>query len=163
VGPGSSAQEVVVVDVVLVDETERPTAGLREEVPMAGLTDFFGRAFTQVARVLQAQGQGPAGPAFALYRGRPGPTVDVEAGFPVAGPLDLHEPVVAGRLPAGRCVEAVHEGSYDALEQTYVALEHWMDERGLEPSDEMWEEYLSGPDSDPDPSTWRTRVVWPVR
>jgi hypothetical protein len=33
---------------------------------------------------------------------------------------------------------------------------------GLVPGEEMWEEYLSGPDTHPDPGTWRTRVVVPV-
>ena len=27
---------------------------------------------------------------------------------------------------------------------------------------ESWEVYEAGPSSDPDPATWRTRVVWPV-
>jgi effector-binding domain-containing protein len=89
--------------------------------------------------------------------------VDVEAGFPVAVPVRSDGTVQAGALPAGRVVQADHLGSYDSLRETYEAIERWMGEHGLEPADEMWEVYLSGPETDSDPASWRTHVVWPVR
>ncbi|MFP5368097.1 MAG: hypothetical protein ACLGIS_14875, partial [Actinomycetes bacterium] len=60
--------------------TEQPVAVVRERVPMASLTDFFGRAFSTVMAAAQKQGASPAGPPFALYRGMPSESVDVEAG-----------------------------------------------------------------------------------
>jgi effector-binding domain-containing protein len=151
------------VEIELVELPEQPTAALHDDVPMTELPAFFDRAFHTVAEALQAQGAAPAGPPFAHYRGRPGETVDVEGGFPVAAPIHHAGSVHPGVVPAGRYAQAVHVGDYDSLEQTYAAVEHWIDEHGLEAAEDMWEIYLSDPEHEPDPAAWRTRVLWPVR
>jgi effector-binding domain-containing protein len=127
---------------------------------MKELPDFFGRAFAAVSSALEAQRVQPAGPPFALYRGTPTETVDVEAGFPVSTTVAAANGVVAGILPACRAVEAMHVGSYDTLGTTYEAVKQRMQEDGLMAADDMWEYYLS--DQSTDPETWRTLVVWPV-
>lgn len=45
---------------------------------------------------------------------------------------------------------------------TYDELMAWVTEKDLTMSEDMREEYLTGPESDPDPSTWTTRIVWPL-
>ncbi len=55
------------------------------------------------------------GPPVALYHGRPGDTVDVEAGFPVAAQVAPDGEVEPGELPGGPAVEMVHEGPYETL------------------------------------------------
>jgi len=65
-------------------------------------------------------------------------------------------------LPGGRAVSAIHVGPFDTLEQTYTELMAWMAEQRLQPAEHMWEIYLSDPATEPDPSTWRTQIVWPV-
>ena len=71
----------------MIKTSEQPTAVVRERVPMANLTEFFGRAFGAVMAAAQAQHASPTGPPFALYHGMPTDTVDVEAGFPVTPDL----------------------------------------------------------------------------
>jgi effector-binding domain-containing protein len=61
----------------------------------------------------------------------------------------------------GRAVEAVHVGPDDTLPTTYGQVLQRIEEDGRQPSSTMWEYYLSDPETEPDPSTWRTRVVWP--
>lgn len=142
--------------------TEQPVAVVRERVPMASLTDFFGRAFGTVMAAAQKQGASPAGPPFALYRGMPSETVDVEAGFPIAGNFTEADGVASGTLPETDALEALHVGPYDTLENTYHAILGQMEAEGLTPSDTMWEYYLTDPEAEPDPAKWQTRVVWPV-
>lgn len=146
--------------------TERPTAVVRETVPMNALRDFFGRAFRAVTGTVQQQHVKLAGPPFALYRGKPTDVVDVEAGFPVAAPLTGagggEAGVTAGSLPAGKAFEAMHIGPYEALPQTYGAILARMQAEGATPGNAMWEYYLSDPGAEPDPSKWKTLVVWPV-
>lgn len=136
--------------------------GVHEVVPMNALTDYFGRAFTISAAELGKQGAFPAGPAIALYHGKPTDTVDVTAGFPVTQPVTSTPAAVVVPLPGGPAIATVHTGSYDAMTETYDALMAWITEQNLTMSDDMWEEYLTGPESDPDPSTWKTRIVWPL-
>ncbi|MHA7222585.1 GyrI-like domain-containing protein [Arthrobacter sp. RHLT1-20] len=143
---------------------EQPTAVLRETVPMNALREFFGRAYGAVMGAVQQQHVQLAGPPFALYRGMPTDVVDVEAGFPLAAPYPGGgaSGVIGGTLPAGRALEAMHIGPYDTLPQTYGAVMARMQAEGLTPGDSMWEYYLSDPATEPDPSTWKTLVVWPV-
>ena len=148
------------MDVKIVELQEQPTAVIREQVAMTALPEFFGRAFAAVSAALEAQGVQPAGPPFALYRGMPTETVDVEAGFPVSTTIPAANGVQAGIMPACRAVQAMHVGSYDTLGTAYDAVKQRMREEGLEASEDMWEYYLSDPSTDP--ATWRTLVVWPV-
>ena len=129
---------------------------------MAELTSFFARAFGAAMHVIRAQRAVPVGPPFGAYHGAPGETVDVEAGFPVATPVDDTEGVVSSTLPGGPAVEAVHIGPYDTMTGTYGEMEAWMAEQGVSPGPVMWESYLTDPEREPDPSTWRTLIVWPI-
>lgn len=142
--------------------TEQPVAVVRERVPMDALASFFGRAFGAVMAAVQMQGASPAGPPFALYHGMPGETVDVEAGFPVAGNFHGTGEVASSTLPDTDAFEAIHTGPYDTLGTTYDAIRKSIEADGASPADSMWEYYLTDPEQQPDPATWQTRVVWPV-
>jgi effector-binding domain-containing protein len=150
-------------EISVVDLHEQPTVGLREVVPMDALTAFFDRAFSTTYEAVQAHGGQVAGPPYARYFGPATDSVDVEAGFPVVAPVAVDGPVTDGALPAGRGVETVHEGAYDGLAHTYEAMVRGAQERGIVPAGDMWEVYLTDPGADPDPATWRTRVVMLVR
>ncbi|WP_404391389.1 GyrI-like domain-containing protein [Humibacillus xanthopallidus] len=113
-------------EIRIVDVPEQHTAVVREKVPMAELTSFFGRAFEAALHAVRAQRAVPVGPPFGAYHGPPGETVDVEAGFPVASPIEDAQGVVASTLPGGRVVEAVHVGPYDTMVGTYAEIEAWM-------------------------------------
>ncbi|MET3923400.1 GyrI-like domain-containing protein [Arthrobacter sp. UYEF20] len=143
---------------------EQPTAVVRETVPMTALREFFSRAYAAVMGAVQQQHVQLAGPPFALYRGMPTDVVDVEAGFPLAAPFPgtAEGGVTAGALPAGQAFEAMHIGSYETLEDTYHALMARMEAEAVTPAEKMWEYYLSDPATEPDPSKWKTLVVWPV-
>ncbi|MET4591442.1 GyrI-like domain-containing protein [Arthrobacter sp. 754] len=146
----------------MIQCSEQPTAVVRERVAMDALTEFFGRAYAAVAAETQQQNVQIAGPPFALYRGTPTETVDVEAGFPVMGTFAASGTVVSSSLPAAEAYETVHTGPYDTLEGTYTAVREHMKAAGKTPSETMWEYYLNGPPDEPDPQKWQTRVVWPV-
>lgn len=146
----------------IVHCAEQPTAVLRESVAMDALSEFFSRAFAAVTAETQRQNIQLSGPPFALYRGTPTQTVDVEAGFPIRGTLADTDTVVTGALPEAEAFEAVHVGPYDTLERTYTAVQDRIRAAGRTPSDTMWEYYLNGPSTEPDPLKWQTRIVWPV-
>ena len=150
-------------EIRVVELEEQPTAVMGEQVPMADLTEFFGRAFATVMEVVGRQGARVAGPPFAMYHGTPSDTVDVDAGFPVSAPVEAVEGVRAAVLPGGRAAEATHIGPYDTLAQTYGEMMRWIEEQGLEPGTDMWEQYLTDPETEPDPTNWRTRVLCPLR
>ena len=145
-----------------VELEPRTLLGVHERVKMADLTEYFGRAFTTSAAALAEQGLAPAGPPLALYHGMPTDTVDVTAGFPIAGPAHGTSDVVVTELPAGDAITGIYTGPYDGMTRTYDEIAAWLQEHNLTPGTDMWEEYLSDPETDPDPATWRTRIVFPL-
>ncbi|HLV04781.1 MAG TPA: GyrI-like domain-containing protein [Actinomycetaceae bacterium] len=151
------------IAISLIDVEERPTVGVRRQVRMTDLSDFFARVFDDVAAQVERAGARIAGAPFARYRGVPTDVADVEAGFPLTEPWSGDgEDLVAGTLPAARAIEAIHQGGYDALPETYTQIEQWAVEHDVRTQADMWEVYEAGPQSDPDPATWRTRIIWPV-
>lgn len=149
-------------EIEIREHGEQATAVVRQRVPLSELPQFFSRAYHEAMTAIQAQGRHPTGPPFGRYHGMPTDSADVEAGFPVDAPITAADGVVPGSLPAGRVVEATHVGPYDALPQTYGKVMDFMRDQGLTPADDMWEVYLSDPQVEPDPATWRTQIYWPV-
>ncbi|HZK04547.1 MAG TPA: GyrI-like domain-containing protein [Actinomycetaceae bacterium] len=146
-----------------VVNTEPETiAVLRETVPMNALPEFFARAYQTVERVVREEGLQPVGPAYAVYYGTPGDTVDVAAGFPAAATFVPRDGVHQVTIPGGRAVRLLHLGSYDGLAAAYDRLMVWI--RGAEVgelADYMLEKYLTLPGTDPDATA--TLIVWPIQ
>lgn len=140
------------------ESAAQPTAVVRATLTVSELPAFFGRAFSSVAAVLSARGTPPNQAPFAYYPRLPGATIEVEAGFPVAAPIAASGEVVPSQLPAGTIARATHIGSYGQLTETYTALADWAAIQELALSGPMWEVYLSDPQLEPDPSTWRTDI-----
>lgn len=141
------------------------TAVVHDRLPLDQIKALFDRALPAVVAALSGQGLRPVGPPFAKYIGTPqGPDaiVEVEVGFPVERTIAPVDAVTPGTLPRGPAVRAIHVGPYGTLGQTYDEVLAWMKRKGLEPAKVMWETYLSDPAAQPDPSTWRTEVWWPV-
>ncbi len=145
-------------------ETIEPhaAAGIRSAVPMAELRDVFDQGFPAIVQAVAAQGIAIAGPPFGYYPRMPTDTVDVVVGFPVATPITADGPVEPFELPGGRVVACTHVGPYDTMATTYEELVAWTGAEGLSLAEGMWESYLSDPGAEPDPSTWRTLIVWPL-
>ncbi len=146
----------------IIELAPQDTAVVRDRIPLAGMPEFFGRAFTQVFPAVSAQGLEPTGPPFGFYPSPPGDMIEVEAGVAVSGPLSPVGDVVPSTLPGGTVAHGIHVGPYDDLQETYAELQQWVGDQGLELGSAMWEVYLSDPGAEPDPATWRTEVFWPV-
>ena len=135
---------------------------VRDTVPVSDLPDFFGRAFGAVAAAAAGQDIELVGEPFAFFASAPTDVVEVAAGFRVSAAFEPSGDVAPMELPGGRAVTAVHVGTYDSMDETYKDIHRWMAAQRLTPAGHMWESYLSDPSTGPDPSTWRTRVIWPV-
>jgi effector-binding domain-containing protein len=138
------------------------TAVIRGTVPAAGLRDFFDNSFRTLGQVLGAQRVNVRGPAFALFRGVPAGTFDLEVGFVTDRPVQPANGVVAGSLPGGRAVRLTHFGSFDGLGSSWERLSSWMSAQGLPAGPERWEVYVTQPAPDMDPRDLRTDLIWPL-
>ncbi|WP_166872719.1 GyrI-like domain-containing protein [Salinibacterium sp. ZJ450] len=159
---GGAASDESGMDIERISVTPRTVLGVREMVMPEDMPEFFGRAFDKAYSALQEQGAEVAGPPVAVYRGDPEHGFDVLAGFPVAGAVARSPGLEVEELPAGPAVAIIHIGSYDSMTETYAKVTAWMQDQKLTPAEPMWEDYLTGPDANPDPATWRTRIVFPL-
>jgi hypothetical protein len=119
--------------------------------------------------LLAARGVAPAGGPIFRYRLIDMPDrLDVEAGIPLTTPADVDPSLAAGSLPAGRYVHARNHGHPDQLLHVIERMLQWAGKEGLTwdrestPEGERWacryEQYLTDPTVEPDPSRWDTDV-----
>jgi effector-binding domain-containing protein len=87
-------------------------------------------------------------------------SVDVEAVFPVGGPVAPAGRVHAVGLEGGPAVQALHAGPYDQLHGAYAALERWLQEHGAKPAGPVREICLTGPGVPP--AQHETLIVQPI-
>lgn len=146
----------------LVEVEPCTTAVVRGVVPVADIAGFFDRSFGVLAEVLTEQGASIESPAFGIYRGPVGDTVDIEVGFVTAAPVEPAGDVVPSERPGGRVARVVHEGSFDQLASSWSRLGEWMEREGLAPGPVMWEVYVTQPSPDMDPADLRTELNWPL-
>jgi effector-binding domain-containing protein len=146
----------------IVQTDEQPAAVIHLVVSCAEIALAMNSAIAEVLSALAAQGIAPAGPCFSFHRRRPTDTFDFEVGFPVDRPLNSGGRVKMGKLPAARVARTVYRGGYEGLGAAWGEFCAWLDAEGLSPQDGLWERYLSGPESNPDPATWQTELNRPL-
>ncbi|MET0493032.1 MAG: GyrI-like domain-containing protein [Actinoplanes sp.] len=148
----------------------QPYVGRRESITMtefAQVADHLPTMFDW----LGGRGVAPAGAPFFRYR-----VIDmsaeliVEAGIPVAVPLDVDEPTFVDVLPAGRYATLTHIGHPDELMSVTASLLDWAQQHGLRwdatptPEGEVWgarlEIMLTDPAEEPDMHRWETALLF---
>jgi AraC family transcriptional regulator len=103
-----------------------------------------------------------AGRPFARYSDIGPGLMTIEVGTPLAAPAAGVGDIEAITLPGGPAAVAVHMGPYDKLQETYAAIERWMQLQGVRAGGSPWESYITDPAEHPDPANWRTDVFWPI-
>ena len=143
--------------------TAQTTAVIRSSMPAAQLRAWLADVYDELDRYLAEQGIRASGPPFARYFFH-GSIVDVEAGFPVPGPVpDSGRWVTASRLPGGPVAVTVHHGRCQDLDLAYQAVTGWLKERGFEVSGPHWDVYYTNLAAQPGTAIGRTDVVVPYR
>lgn len=146
----------------VVESEARTTAVIPLKIPRTEMQQAFESGIEELMEVLSEQGIQPTGPVFAHHFSFIPEAFDFELGVPVASPVEAQGRVEPGELPATRVVRTVYHGPYDGLPSAWGEFDAWIDEEGLEKRSDVWECYVKGPDTSPDPSTWRTELNRPL-
>lgn len=104
------------------------------------------------------------GPPLAHYLSYDASSSTFQLGFPVQHDnIDTlrQAGLEIGRTADGKVMKALHIGPYATLLQTYDAMRREMAARGLSGTIEMWECYLTPPETPPEET--QTVVIWPVQ
>jgi DNA-binding transcriptional MerR regulator len=134
-------------------------AGITDLLSLEGVLQWYDGAMAE----LDAAVDEPLGP--------PGGHYDDELFADGRGTVLVYYPVTEapsyGRvrpveLPAVELAATVHQGPHDDIDITYGRLATWVHEHALAVAGPVQETYTVGPRNDPDPTTWRTEIAWPV-
>jgi effector-binding domain-containing protein len=146
----------------IVQTEAQLTAVIRLTVARAKIQSVMGPAIGEVMAALAAQGRAPAGPVFSHHLRMDPEVFDFEVGVPVTAPVAATGRVKASRLPAATVARAVYHGGYEGLGAAWGEFGKWIAAEGHTPASDLWERYVAGPESSPDPATWRTELNRPL-
>ena len=137
-------------------------AFLRLMCPSAEIQQVMGPGIQEVYAAVAEQGVKPAGPWFTHHLARPVLHCDFEICVPVAAPFKPTGRVEAGEWPAMTVARTVYHGRYQGLPAAWGELEKFVKQQPGRPGSDIWERYLVNPNSNPEPSEWRTELNWPL-
>ncbi|WP_208752597.1 SRPBCC domain-containing protein [Corallococcus carmarthensis] len=156
-------KELTMIDTPRILQTEAQlTALIHVTVPRAGIQQVMGPGISELMATVAGQGIKPAGPWFTHHLRITPDEFDFEIGIPVTTPVKAAGRVKPGHWPAMKVVRTVYQGPYEGMGPAWGEFEGWMKQQGLQPAQDLWEVYVAGPESGPDPKTWRTELNRPL-
>lgn len=138
------------------------TAVIHLTVPREEIQRVMGPGISELMAAITAQGIAPAGPWFTHHLRMDPDIFDFEISVPVAAPVAAVGRVKPGRLPASRVARTVYHGPYEGLGDAWGEFVDWIEANGHAPAADLWECYIAGPESNPDPAAWRTELNRPL-
>ena len=135
---------------------------IRLTIPREEIRNVMGPGLSEVMATIAAQGVAPAGPWFTHHLRMDPDTFDFEIGVPVTAPVTAAGRVQPGQLLATRVARTVFHGEYEGLGAAWGEFDAWIAAEGHTPGADLWECYVAGPESNPDPATWRTELNRPL-
>lgn len=153
IGQGAGAPEFAIVE-----RDKQPVASIRVKCKPTEISATLARLLPEVMAQISASGGKTAGAPFSRYHGFAEQSVDIEAGIPVAAPIEVKGRVVNSELPGGRVVTGWHIGPYEKLTGAHNALQQYLKANQLEADGGPWEIYWTDPGMVPDSSKWRTQL-----
>lgn len=146
----------------VTETTAQLTAVIHLTVPREEIREVMGPGIEEVMAVVASQGVGPAGPWFTHHLRMDPDVFDFEVGVPVTAPVAATGRVRPGRLPAVTVARTVYQGDYEGLGAAWGEFDAWIAAQGYATGPDLWERYLVGPESNPDPASWRTELSRPL-
>jgi effector-binding domain-containing protein len=140
----------------------QPAAVIRLTIPRAEIRKVMGPGLHEIMAAIAAQGVAPAGPWYTHHLRMDPEIFDFEIGVPVAAPVAAAGRVKPGGLPATRVARTTYHGSYEGLAAAWGQFDAWVAAHGHTPATDLWECYVAGPESSPEPADWRTELYRPL-
>ena len=138
------------------------TAIIHLTVPRAEIRTVMGPGIRELMAAIAAQGIAPIGPWFSHYLKMDPGRFDFEISVPVASPVAAVGRVKPSQLPASTVARTVYSGNYEGLPTAWSEFDAWIAANGHTPGQNLWECYVTGPESSPDPADWRTELNRPL-
>lgn len=131
-------------------------------IPRDEMQEVFKVCVGELVAAITAQGITPAGPLFTHHLKITPEVFNFEMCFPVSTPVAASGRMKPSQWPAMKVARTVYHGPYEGLPDAWGEFMDWIEASGHKPASDLWECYLTNPDSDPDPSNWLTELNRPL-
>lgn len=138
------------------------TAVIHVTVPRSEIQKVMGPCIGELMAAVAAQGIKPVGPLFSQHLKMSPDIFDFEISVPVSAPVVATGRVKPSQLPAVKVARTVYHGPYEGLGAAWCEFETWIAANGHTSAANLWECYVAGPESSPDPANWRTELNRPL-
>ena len=156
-------KKITVIDTPqIVQSSNQLAAVIHLMIPRSEIGRVMGPAMGELMATLSAQGVAPAGPVFSHHLRMDPSTFNFEVGVPVAGPIKAVGRVKLGLLLGTTVARTIYRGPYQGLGPAWGEFMKWIVDNGHTPAIDLWESYVVGPESNPDPSKWETEFNRPL-
>ena len=152
------------LDTPRISPTEpRPIAVIRLTVPRSQIQTVMGPAMGELLATIAEQGIAADGPLFSHHFNMHPDTFDFEVGIFTTIFVEEAGRVRRGESSASTAVaKTTYRGPYEGLGEAWAEFDRWVAAEGHTPAPDLWEFYVSGPESSPDPAQWRTDLLRPL-
>ena len=138
------------------------TAVMRLTIPREEIRRVMGPGIRELMAAVAAQGITLAGPWFTHHLRMDPDTFDFEISVPVTSPVNAVGRVKPSQWPATKVARTIYRGDYESLGEAWGEFNEWIAAHGHKPGPDLWECYITGPESSPDPAAWRTELNRPL-
>ena len=146
----------------ILDVPAQKTAMIHLTVPASDIMKVMGPGIREVREVLTAQGIEPTGPWFTHHLKMPGQTFDFEICLPVDRDVAPQGRVVAGSIAPARTARTTYRGGYEGLGQGWGEFMAWIKTQDVTAAADLWEVYVTGPESGDDSAAYATQLNRPL-
>lgn len=150
------------MEISRVNLDPQPILFIQRKFDQADLQKHMAECFGKLFGHGMQQGLAIAGQPMARYVSIGPGLWTVDFVLPLSAPAEPVDDMQSGSLEGGEVVKGVHYGPYEALQESYIAIESWLEKEGLTPRAANWEQYMTSPAEIPDTAQWRTDIYWPV-
>ena len=146
----------------ITQTTARLTAIIHLTIPRSEIRTAMGPGISEVIAAAKAQGIGPAGPWFTHHLRMDPAIFDLEICVPVTAHVAAVGRVTPGEMPALRVARTVYRRPYEGLSAAWSEFKDWIAANGHVPRPDLYECYLTGPESTANATDWRTELSQPL-
>ena len=146
----------------IIQTKAQQAAIIRLTIPRAEIRSVMGPGMGELIAAVSAQGVGPGGPLYSHHLRMDPAIFDFEIGVPVTKPVTPVGRVRPGQLPAATVARTVYHGPYEGLSAAWGEFEAWLAANGHKPAPDLWECYVTGSESNPDPASFQTELNRPL-
>ncbi len=116
----------------------------------------MGPGLKEIHSALRTQGIEASGPWLTHHLRMDPEVFDFEICVPTASGVVPSGRVESGTWPAMTVIRTSYTGPFEGLPEAWGQFDAWIASEGLTVGQDLWEQYISGPESGPDPAGWRT-------